>query len=108
MRTAGLSTANGEVASNAVAAMNEVGVDISSDYPKPLTRELIDWADVIIPVSQQHAARIKAMYPLASSKLFPMPEDVPDPIGRDLPEYRAYRDQIERLLLPVADFGLAS
>jgi arsenate reductase len=32
----------------AVAAMREIGIDISQQYSKPLTQELIAWADVIV------------------------------------------------------------
>jgi len=41
-------TAPTQVNPIAVEVMGEIGIDISSHYSKPLTRDLIDWADVII------------------------------------------------------------
>ncbi len=36
----------------AVAAMNEVGIDIANEFPKPITKEIAVASDVIISMGQ--------------------------------------------------------
>ena len=31
-----------------IAVMNEIGIDLSARIPQPLTRELAEWADVVV------------------------------------------------------------
>ena len=71
----------------AVAAMAEIGIDISTGYSKPWTHEVLDAADVVVTMGCGDAC------PLYPGKKY---EDweVEDPAGRTLEEVRAIRDQI--------------
>ena len=71
----------------AVAAMAEVGIDISREFPKPWTDEMVRAADVVITMGCGDAC------PLAPGKRY---EDWPleDPAGRDLDTVRTIRDEI--------------
>lgn len=99
VRSAGLAHhAHAGVASNATTVMKELGIDISSDYSKPVTAELVNWADIIVGVERRHAAHLLEDYPSAHQKLRFLESDVRDPYSGPLEEYRTRRDELKGLL----------
>lgn len=72
-----------------VAAMAEVGVDLSREFPKPLTDEAVRAADVVITMGCGDAC------PIYPGKRY-ADWELEDPAGKDLDTVRAIRDQIER------------
>lgn len=88
--------------SSAVAAMAERGIDISDEYPKPWTDEVVRAADVVITMGCGDAC------PLFPGKRY---EEwaVEDPAGLDVPAVRPIRDDVERRVLHLlAELNLAS
>ena len=71
-----------------VEAMNEIGVDMSEEYPKPLTDEAVRAADVVITMGCGDAC------PIYPGKRY---EDwtLDDPAGQNLDTVRRIRDQID-------------
>ena len=84
-----------EVNPAAIAAMAEVGIDISGEYPKPWTDEIVRAADVVVTMGCGDAC------PVFPGKRY---EDwvLTDPNGLDVDSVRPIRDEIrgrvERLL----------
>jgi protein-tyrosine-phosphatase len=78
-----------EVNPVAVAAMAEVGINISDQFPKPWTDEVIRAADVIVTMGCGDAC------PIFPGKRY---EDwsVTDPAGLSIDDVRTIRDDIER------------
>lgn len=78
-----------EISPSAVAAMAEVGIDISAEFPKPCAAEFFTAADVVVTMGCGDVC------PLVPGKRY---EDWPldDPSGKTLEEVRAIRDQIGR------------
>ena len=78
-----------EVNPAAVEAMAELGIDISSQFPKPWTDEVVQAADVIITMGCGDAC------PIFPGKRY---EDltVPDPAGQDVADVRPIRDDIQQ------------
>ena len=78
-----------EVNRAAIAAMQERGIDISSEYPKPWTDEIVRAADVVITMGCGDAC------PVFPGKRY---EDwvLDDPEGQDVVAVRPIRDEIER------------
>jgi arsenate reductase len=72
---------------NAVEAMEEVGVDISKEFPKPLTDEVVRAADAVITMGCGDACPI---YPGKRYEDW----DLEDPAGKDLETVRRIRDEI--------------
>ena len=72
-----------------VAAMAEVGLDISREFPKPLTAGKVQAADVVITMGCGDACPI---YPGKRYEDW----DLPDPAGLDLAAVRPIRDEIDR------------
>jgi arsenate reductase len=70
-----------------VAAMAEIGLDISREYPKPLTTGKVQAADVVITMGCGDACPI---YPGKRYEDW----DLPDPAGLGLAEVRPIRDTI--------------
>lgn len=73
----------------AIEAMRERGIDISDEFPKPWTDEVVRAADVVITMGCGDAC------PIFPGKRY---EDweIADPEGQDLTAVRPIRDQIER------------
>jgi arsenate reductase len=78
-----------EINPTAVAAMAEVGIDISSEHPKPWTDEIACAADVIVTMGCGDAC------PIYPGKRY---EDweLTDPAGQPIEVVRTVRDDIER------------
>jgi protein-tyrosine-phosphatase len=78
-----------EVNPAAIAAMAEVGIDISREFPKPWTDEIVKAADVVVTMGCGDAC------PLFPGKRY---EDwvLDDPAGQDVGAVRPIRDEIEQ------------
>jgi arsenate reductase len=74
---------------NAVAAMAERGIDITDEFPKPWTDEVVRAADVVITMGCGDTC------PIFPGKRYEAWE-FDDPAGQNLPAVRAIRDDIER------------
>jgi protein-tyrosine-phosphatase len=77
-----------EVHEHVAAALEEVGVDTSEAFPKPLTDEVVRAADVVITMG---CGDVCPIYPGKRYVDWP----VADPAGRPLEELRAIRDDID-------------
>jgi arsenate reductase (thioredoxin) len=71
-----------------VAAMTEVGLDVSKEFPKPLTDEAVAAADVVITMGCGDAC------PFYPGKRY-LDWDLEDPAGKSLATVRRIRDDIE-------------
>jgi len=104
VRSAGSAPAE-EINPAAVQAMAELGVDLSEEFPKPLTNDAVSAADVVITMGCGDAC------PIYPGKRY---EDweLEDPDGKDLETVRRIRDEIDQRvqqligeLLPAAPAG---
>ena len=86
VRTAGSDPAE-EINPAVVEAMDEVGVDLSEEFPKPLTDEFVRAADAVITMGCGDAC------PIYPGKRY---EDweLEDPAGKDVEAVRRIRDEI--------------
>jgi len=71
----------------AVEAMSEVGIDISNEFPKPWTDEVVRAADVIVTMGCGDSC------PIFPGKRY-LDWEVGDPAGRSVDEVREIRDDI--------------
>jgi arsenate reductase (thioredoxin) len=87
VRSAGSSPAD-EINPAVVEAMEEVGVDLAEEFPKPLTDEVVRAADVVITMGCGDAC------PIYPGKRY---EDwvLDDPAEQDLETVRRIRDEID-------------
>jgi arsenate reductase (thioredoxin) len=87
VRSAG-SAPGDEINPAVVEAMTEIGVDMSEEFPKPLTDEFVRAADVVITMGCGDACPI---YPGKRYEDW----DLEDPAGQDVGAVRVIRDQID-------------
>lgn len=90
-----------EINPSAVAAMAEVGIDITAEYPKPWTDEIVRAADVVISMGCGDAC------PFYPGKRY---EDwaLDDPAGQGIEAVRPIRDEIrERVTELLKSLGVA-
>jgi arsenate reductase (thioredoxin) len=85
-----------ELNSAAVEAMRERGIDITGEFPKPWTDEIVRAADVIITMGCGDSC------PIFPGKRY---EDwtLDDPAGKDLEAVRPIRDELERRVRRLLD-----
>jgi arsenate reductase (thioredoxin) len=88
VRTAG-SDPSDQINPTAVEAMAEVGVDLSKEFPKPLTDKAVKAADAVITMGCGDACPI---YPGKHYEDW----ELEDPDGKDLETVRRIRDEIAR------------
>jgi arsenate reductase len=91
-----------EVNPAAIAAMAEIGIDITGEYPKPWTEEIVKAADVVITMGCGDAC------PLYPGKRY---EDweLEDPAGQDVAAVRPIRDEIgTRVRVLLDSLGVAT
>jgi protein-tyrosine-phosphatase len=71
------------------ALMDELGIDLGGETPKPLTRELAEWADVIVTMGCGDAC------PYIPGKRY-LDWELEDPKGQSIDAVRTTRDEIAR------------
>jgi arsenate reductase (thioredoxin) len=88
VRSAGSAPA-GSINAVVVESLNEIGIDIGQEFPKPMTDDAVRAADVVITMGCGDAC------PIYPGKRY---EDweVDDPAGKGLVTVRRIRDDIER------------
>ncbi|MEI6620608.1 MAG: arsenate reductase ArsC [Actinomycetes bacterium] len=86
VRSAG-SAPTGDVNPAAIAAMAEVGIELTEAYPKPMTSDVLRASDVIVTMGCGDAC------PVYPGKRY-LDWELPDPAGRPINEVRAIRDTI--------------
>jgi arsenate reductase len=95
VRSAG-STPADEINPAVRTAMNELGIDLSKEFPKALTTDLIEAADVVVTMGCGDAC------PVFPGKRY-LDWELTDPSGKDLEEVRRIRDEIDRRVRDLLD-----
>ena len=85
-----------EINPAAVAAMDEVGIDITREFPKPWTDEIVQAADVVVTMGCGDAC------PFFPGKRYDNWE-LPDPAGQSVDVVCAIRDDIEERVRRLLD-----
>ena len=94
VRSAGSAPAD-EVNPAVVEVMEEVGVDLSRELPKPLTTEAVEASDVVITMGCGDAC------PVFPGKRY-LDWELPDPSGLPVEAVRPIRDEIDRRVVALA------
>jgi protein-tyrosine-phosphatase len=74
-----------------VEAVAELGLDLSREFPKPLTDDAVRSADVVITMGCGDAC------PIYAGKRY-LNWELDDPAGQDIEHVRSIRDEIDRLV----------
>ena len=84
-----------------VEAMSELGIDLSNEFPKPITDDTVRAADVVITMGCGDAC------PVYPGKRY-LDWELPDPAGKSVAEVRSIRDEIDRRVQHLAAELLAN
>jgi protein-tyrosine-phosphatase len=85
------------MASNAVAALEEVGIYPEAHRARQASRTLIDGFELVLTMSLQHAAALRQLYQCPPPGIHTLPAyvfgtpyemDIPDPYGHTMTTYR--------------------
>jgi len=95
VRSAGSVPAN-EINPAVVAVMAEVGLDLSKEFPKPLTDDVVAGADVVITMGCGDAC------PIYPGKRY-LDWDLTDPAGLPIEQVRPIREDIDRRVRALLD-----
>ena len=87
VRSAGSAPAD-EINPAVIAVMDELGVDLSKEFPKPLTTDAVEAADVVITMGCGDAC------PIFPGKRY-LDWELPDPNGKSIGEVRPIRNEID-------------
>ena len=103
--SAGTSALRGSRASSlAIDVMRERGADISRHSAQPLTRELVEEADLIYVMGHNHALILREWMPELSRKVQLLhPDGIDDPIGLPIEHYRSCANRIEECIPAVLE-----
>ena len=88
VRSAG-STPAAEIDPAVITVMNEIGLDLSREFPKPLTDDAVRTADIVITMGCGDAC------PVYPGKRY-LDWDLPDPAGLSVDQVRPVRDAVEQ------------
>lgn len=88
VRSAGSAPAD-QVSTAVVDALKEIGLDVTREFPKPLTDEVARAADVIVTMGCGDAC------PIYPGKRY-LDWELPDPAGKPIEQVRPIRDEIDR------------
>jgi protein-tyrosine-phosphatase len=87
VRSAG-STPASEINPSVIAVMDELGLDLSKEFPKPLTTDVVQAADVVVTMGCGDAC------PVFPGKRY-LDWELDDPAGRSVADVRRIRDDID-------------
>jgi protein-tyrosine phosphatase len=106
IESAGVSAFDGEQATNntrIVAA--ERGLDLSSHRSKLAARNVVEPFSLVLVMEERHRRLLRDAFPEYSDRIYLLKEmtggidDVQDPIGTDIVNYRAMADEVNLILM---------
>lgn len=103
--SAGLISSGASISENAALALEERGIKSTdkNDYKNHISRlvdkKLIKASSMVIAMTGFHATQILMKFPEFATKVTVMPEDIPDPFGGPIEEYRECLEKIEKSLM---------
>ena len=106
IESAGTWGLEGESASiGSQTVMNELGIDISNHRARRVDYDLLESFDLILTMESGHKEALRVEFPELSDRVFILSEminveeDITDPIGGPIEEYKVCADLIEHYIL---------
>lgn len=97
--SAGIAAMPGSLASpQSVEVMEKFGLDIEDHSSQPVTPHLVQFADLILTMTDRHRHALVSHWPSAAGRTFTLRRDqgdVSDPIGMPVEHYQACAEQID-------------
>ena len=92
--------AGGKASENAAMVMSEIGIDIKDRYARQVTLDIINDADLILTMSKAHKDALLNFTDNVKTlgEFIGTGEEVADPFGGSIEEYRACRKKLEEMI----------
>ena len=87
---------SGEIHATVIEAMREIGLDLGEEFPKPLTDDVVQAADVVVTMGCGDAC------PVYPGKRY-QDWELADPAGQSLEAVRGIRDEIRTHVVALLD-----
>lgn len=91
-----------EVGSPAAAHSRELarrmGMDLESHRAQSVTAELVEWADLILGMTDAHVQAVKRSFPESAARVRTLGREISDPVGQSLAVYQHCAEQLEEAL----------
>lgn len=101
VESAGLSAyPNAPATPNAVAALEEKGIDLSEHRSQRVNLQLISEASLVVAMDRGHHKQLKEY---AEDKLMLLGKGISDPYGLSMESYRSCRNEIEKHLSQILE-----
>lgn len=106
IRSAGVMAGSGMPASpEAIRVMAEQGIDLSQHRSQRLNQQLLQWADIVLTMTESHRQQIIREYRSHSDKVHTLAQfsqvkhiDIVDPFGAGTEAYRQSAQQLQMLI----------
>jgi protein-tyrosine-phosphatase len=104
VESAGIDAIEGSPASQkTLHILGERGIDLSAHRARQIDRSLMEQFDLILVMEHRHKAILQSRFPQFAAKVFLLSEmvgdenEIADPVGGSLEDYRAVANQIESI-----------
>ena len=105
--SAGISASpGGAAATPAIEVMSEAGIDLRTHSSQPVTNQIVNFADLVLTMTNGHRAAIVNRWPHLEKRTFAVRRDngdIGDPIGGPVELYRQCAEQIRENLVQWVD-----
>ena len=108
VKSAGTVGSGSPATTEAVEVLSDYGLHLSNHRSKPLSSELVDWADLVLVMETGHRQIVASLFSGAAGKTHLLSEyvgehgDVPDPYSRGIKAYKECAAMLQELLKKVA------
>ncbi|HHX70896.1 MAG: low molecular weight protein arginine phosphatase [Miniphocaeibacter sp.] len=103
-KSSGIAASGDYASKNAILSMSDIGIDITGHISSQVSKEKIDWADIVLVMGNSHLDILKQYFP-NEEKIFLLKEfvddekgEITDPYGYDKSFYDITRDEIYSLI----------
>jgi protein-tyrosine-phosphatase len=102
--SAGTAAVSGDPASEqAREVAQELGFNLDAHRAKPVSPGLLEWADVVLTMTEMHRVTLQVRFPEQAHKVCSLGawanKDISDPYGQDVSVYRKTAAEIESALV---------
>ncbi|GFN36846.1 low molecular weight protein arginine phosphatase [Tepidimicrobium xylanilyticum] len=106
VKSAGIFALDGQKASaNAIEVMKQEGIDLENHRARIIHRDLLEEADLILTMSKSHKEALLSKFDFVKGKVYTLKEyaygkeeDIEDPFGGDIRDYRRAKEEIKEAL----------
>ncbi|MCM8822525.1 MAG: Sua5/YciO/YrdC/YwlC family protein [Candidatus Omnitrophica bacterium] len=87
----------GSMTRESIEVLKETGINVQNFVSKNLTREMLEFSDLVFVMEEKHRERVLQLFPQAYDRVFVL--NVQDPAGSDIFKYRQIRDIIKQRII---------